>query len=68
MLHKRFNIPTAQSEKQLQQELADIVNSDTFNEVLGDILPDGDFDMIEELEELDFDIDVSECPITKTLN
>jgi hypothetical protein len=24
--------------------------------------------MLEELEELDFDIDVSECAITKTLN
>ena len=68
MLHKRFNTPAAKSNKQLQQELTDIVNSDIFNKVLGNNLPDIDLDMLEELEELDFDIDVSECAITKTLN
>ena len=68
MLHKRFNTPAAKSNKQLQQELTDIVNSDIFNKVLGNILPDIDLDMLEELEELDFDIDVSECANTKTLN
>ena len=68
MLHKRFNTPAEKSNKQLQQELTDIVNSDIFNKVLGNILPDIDLDMLEELEELDFDIDVSECANTKTLN
>jgi hypothetical protein len=63
MLHKRYCEPIGSREKQLQQELNDIVNSDAFNEVLGGVIADIGSGEILELEELnDLDIEVSKCP------
>lgn len=63
MLHKRYCEPIDSREKQLQQELNDIVNSDAFNEVLGGVIADIGSGEILELKELnDLDIEVSKCP------
>ena len=69
MLHKRYCEPIGSREKQLQQELNDIVNSDAFNGVLGCVIADIGSGEILELEELnDLDIEVSKCPTIKSLN
>jgi hypothetical protein len=53
MLHKRYCEPMGSREKQLQQELNDIVNSEAFNEVLGGVIADIDLCDIVELSELE---------------
>ena len=69
MLHKRYCEPIGSREKQLQQELNDIVNSDAFNEVLGGVIADIDLCDIVELSELeDLNSDISKCPTIKSLN
>ena len=69
MLHKRYCEPIGSREKQLQQELNDIVNSDAFNEVLGGVMVDIDLSEIIELEDLDgLDVDISNCPTIKSFN
>ena len=69
MLHKRYCEPMGSREKQLQQELNDIVNSDAFNEVLGGVMVDIDLGDIVELSELeDLNSDISKCPTIKSLN
>mgnify|MGYP003292510682 FL=1 len=69
MLHKRYCESIGSREKQLQQELNDIVNSDTFNEVLGGVMADIDLSEIIELEDLDgLDVDIRNCPTIKSFN
>jgi hypothetical protein len=69
MLHKRYCEPIGSREKQLQQELNDIVNSDAFNEVLGGVMVDIDLGDIVELSELDdLNSDISKCPTIKSFN